>query len=76
MARRYQRETRYTARLSLGLSPEQYEALEAAADKAGWSLTEAARQCIEAGLPTVRQRLRPSRRPAARPSTRQEGGAK
>ena len=74
MRREYQRENRFPVRLGISVSPALAQALEAAADKAGWSLSRTARECIEAGLRTVRPRLRPSKRPQARPEAGNGGG--
>ena len=63
----------YPEPLTLDVTAAAKAALQAVADKAGWPVAEAARQCIEAGLPVVRGRLRPSRRPAARPAGVHDG---
>ena len=68
---RYQRETRYPHRVATNVSAATLQAIEAAADKAGWSVAHTLRECIEAGLRTVRPRLRPSKRPQARPGGRE-----
>ena len=67
MPRQYRRESRYEARVSFTLEPATLQAVRAAADKAGWSVAHTLRECVEAGLRTVRPRLRPSKRPQARP---------
>ena len=49
-------------KLNIGVSRDQRAALEAAADSAGLSVAEVARQCIDRGLPLVRDSLRKARK--------------
>jgi len=54
--RKYHREKRYTARLSLPLEPAMLESIESIADEADMSPVAVARECIAAGMSAVRRR--------------------
>ena len=49
-----------------------YRAVESIAERAGWNIPEAVRQCIRLGLNPVRASLRPSKRPKSRPPATSE----
>ena len=57
MPSRHPREARFTHRMSMSLSPQQYQDLAEIADTAVIPLVSAARMVIEAGLPSVKQEL-------------------
>ena len=52
------RPKRYTARLTLVMTPEARAALQAAADAADMSAADVARDCLKRGLPLFRDSLR------------------
>ena len=52
--RKYRRTSHYPEQLSVAVTEATQEAVEKVADQAGWSVAEAVRECIEAGLPMVR----------------------
>ena len=55
--RRYRRTTHYPGHLSTAVTLATQEAVEEVADRAGWSLAETVRECIDVGLPVVQKRL-------------------
>ena len=55
------RPKRYTARLTLVMTPESRAALQAAADSADMSAADVARDCLKRGLPFFRDSLRKTR---------------
>ena len=61
-----QRERRYTARMTISMSAETRAAIDAAAKRYNIAPGVLARWAIEAGLPTVRDRLRKRTRKADR----------
>ena len=56
-ARPYRREARYTRTMSLPLEQSMLDAVHAVADAHEKSPVAVVRECIAAGLPTVRRRL-------------------
>ena len=65
---------RLTGSLKVNMTPDMLAALEAVADRAEIPVSEVVRQCIERGLPGLRQSLRPSRQ-SKRPA-KVRGGVK
>ena len=56
--RTYRRASIYGRAVAVKLKPEVLADVERTADRQGLSLAELLRQCVEAGLPLVRERLR------------------
>ena len=56
--RPYRRASIYTSPVSVKLKLDIREEVEYVADRYGLSLAEVLRECVEAGLPTLRERLR------------------
>ena len=56
MPRPYRREKRYVEHLNIPMTAEMRTALESLADQEQIAVVEAARRCIHAGLPAVRER--------------------
>ena len=72
MARAYKRESRYSgAPISVLVSVEHRAALEAVADAANRPLASVVRDCIQRGLPLVRDAARKQRRQQTRQTERQ-----
>ena len=67
---KWQKPRQFTRKRSVALSPETDAAVNKIAEAAGWSAGTARRECVMAGLPVLRERLRSkSRRKGA------DGGA-
>ena len=65
---------RFTSSIMVRMSPDMVTALEAVAERAQIPVSEAIRQCVERGLPGLRQSLRPSRQ--SKQPAKRSGGAK
>ena len=55
--KKYRRRTHYPGHLGASVTYPTQRAVEELADEADWSIAEAIRECIEAGLPVVKSRL-------------------
>ena len=59
--RKYRRTAHYPGHLSVAVTMATQEAVQEVADRAGWSVAETVRECIEIGLPVVKSQLTTSR---------------
>ena len=64
--RNYRRRTHYPGHLSAVVTEATQEAVEEVADRAGWSVAQAVRECIEVGLPAVQSHVGTSSRNSLR----------